>query len=271
MTRPPYFALQNMSIDREKNIFTAHVTPEQSLGAEIGPISSSEAGRHLAIAGLSHIALNRKDKNYFLAVQTIVKRSDYIGSDQRLKLNTSIEAIDKRKASVTANLSTINGTLIYQFLVTYSIFPEKIFKYKYRNYKTNTVFTQPHNPYTAYPPKTLTLKHRDKRLRSQLQPYKEWDCVGHYPQLPFAPIAILMQCVLYEVSRLIALLHHKNVGFKLLEADMTARKLTAIDTALEISIPIISVADLNHTMEGSMYCGDNPTATVLSNIEVIAI
>ena len=60
MTRPPYFALQNMSYDREKNVFLAEITPEQSLGAEIGPISSSEAGRHLAIAGLCHLALNRK-------------------------------------------------------------------------------------------------------------------------------------------------------------------------------------------------------------------
>lgn len=270
MTRPPYFALQNMSIDREKNIFTAHVTPEQSLGAEVGPISTSEAGRHLAIAGLSHIALNRKDKNYYLAVQTIVKRSNYVGSDQRLKLNTFIEVIDRREASVTADLSTINGTLIYQFLVTYSIFPEKIFKYKYRNYITNTVFTKQHNPYTAYPPKTLTLTHRDKHLRSQLEPYKERDCLGHYPGLPFAPIAILMQSLLHEASKLITLHNHKNVEFRLLEADMSARKLIAINTALQISTRIISIENLNYRMKSSMYCEDTDICVVLSKIQVIA-
>ena len=59
VTRPPYFALTNISFDKYKNILTANVMREQLLGDEVGPISTREAGRHLALTGLSHIAFQR--------------------------------------------------------------------------------------------------------------------------------------------------------------------------------------------------------------------
>ena len=117
MTRPPYFALQNMKLDKHNNIFTAEVVPEQSLGAEVGPISTSEAGRHLAISGLCHIALNKKVKNYYLVEQALVKRSNYIGIDKRFKITTKIITLEDRKASLLTTLSTASNLLIYEFSI----------------------------------------------------------------------------------------------------------------------------------------------------------
>ncbi len=53
---PPYFAFQK--IYQYQDLLIAPITPEQPQGNELGKISITEAGRHLAILGSCLLALN---------------------------------------------------------------------------------------------------------------------------------------------------------------------------------------------------------------------
>ncbi len=269
MTRPPYFSLQNMSYDREKNIFMAEITPEQSLGAEVGPISTSEAGRHLAIAGLCHLALNRKSTSYYLVEKTRVERSHYVGIDRRLSLLTNVQYVNGRNAVINANLTTLDGTLIYSFTVSYFVVPKAVFQRKYRSNRIEPILEYNNNPYRRYPPNTSTIEQRDKVAKSHLMAFDSRDCVGHYPGFPFIPVAILVESILYEISKILDFNFHKNVMFRLSSADMHAAQMIPVNTVSEIKTNIITSENYHHTLESSIYSDNTQICNSLCNLEIV--
>ncbi len=58
--RPPYFALYDLNLD-PSGVLSAQVPVQHRMEQEIGCISAAEVGRHLAVLGLSSIALQWED------------------------------------------------------------------------------------------------------------------------------------------------------------------------------------------------------------------
>ena len=269
VTRPPYFALTNISFDKYNNILTANVMREQPLGDEVGPISTSEAGRHLALAGLSHIALNKKTVNYYLVERAVVNRSKFIGNDKKLKIISKISDVNDRKAKAKVRLTSLSGITIYEFFISYFIISEKVFKRKHRDQKIAPISLHQKNPYKNCTIKTVTVDEKDQCLKSKLLPFTEEDCLGHYPEFSFIPVAILMQALFSEASKVLKI--HLRGAFKcrLLDAEMTAKQLIPANSSAELSTKIITAHKSNFTIESTVDCGKTNFAVAVCHLEIL--
>ena len=267
-TRPPYFALTNINFDKYNNVLTANVTPEQPLADELGPISTSEAGRHLALAGLSHIALNKKTINYYLVERAIVNRSKFIGDDKSLKIVSKISDVTNKKAKAKVKMTSLSGETIYDFFINYFIVSEKVFARKYQSKKIIPTPLNWTNPYKIFSQKTVTIEQTDRHIKSKLLPYSEQDCVGHYPKFSFIPVAILMQILFCEASKVLNQHFCDALKYRLIDADMTAKQLIPAHYSAELSTKITAIRKSKFTIESTISC-DTTVVVALCKLEVV--
>ena len=239
---PPYFALEDIYIDDQNKQLSATIQLEQPLGKECGPISTSEAGRHLAIAGQSHIAIYTENKTYCVVEKAEVARLDSDYTDKKFDIITKILSLNKRNAIVIASLYTTQKKLVYEFVLTYIMIPSKVFARKYKSIYVEQSVNINGNPYLASP--TLnTVSVTDTSLLSKVQPLQPFQCAGHFPNFPFVPIAILMQAVLISIGNLLSKQYSDPI-FTLLEATMDAYHLVPANADIEIFTEIIQCTDL---------------------------
>ena len=133
---PPYFALENLEIDSDKNVF-ATIPVEQEMGNEVGLISGAEVGRHLAILCSCAVAYinEKKGRHYYLACEATIKLID----EKPLRYNldrinlpkiigkAKAEFISKKIAKAECSIENSNGDLLYILDVTYKVVTEELF------------------------------------------------------------------------------------------------------------------------------------------------
>lgn len=179
---PPYFAFKK--IYQYEDVLIAPIDPEQDTGNEIGEISVTEAGRHLAILGSCLFAIEEKEKCYYLAYEANMK--SLLDEDSTFQNNSSdqmfvavmkSEGIEDKVGSY--GIIFKNSSVIFDLDVKYQKMKERVFKKIFKNF---AVDYQPKDasPYRSFPIDLKNLKISEESLLSILPKIGVENCSGHF-------------------------------------------------------------------------------------------
>lgn len=196
--RPPYFALYDLALEGLE--FRATADAESPAYLERGPMPAAELGRHAAIAGLCHAALQQSDdrRRYFLARRAECR---YLPNPAPygtpVRFASRIVELDKRacRAAVTAEAA---GAPLAAFEVDYTILTESAFQRLFRSRSRPTPDVP--SPYGA-----LLVEAWDGaagRAEQVVCAVPVPACVGHFDGYPALPVAVLMGQLSYLAGRL---------------------------------------------------------------------
>ena len=201
---PPYFALTDIQLHRDGSI-TAVAPIEQPLGAENGPISAAEAGRHLAICGSIAAAwANPKVARFhYLATDAEIRRAKgkVPAEADQLALTATTSMIDKRTAHAMVIARTIDGAAVCSLSCYYSVVGYDIMR---KMFAANCIETPPaaSNPYVELlEPASVDIA--GGHVEISLGTVSALNCAGHFEGLPAMPVAYLMSNVLAAASHLL--------------------------------------------------------------------
>lgn len=201
---PPYFALTDVTLEPDGSI-SARAPIQQPLGAELGPISGAEAGRHLAICGSIAAAwVNPKtDRFHYLATDAEIRRARGSVPDDTAEIAITARGtmIDKRTAHAMVLASTLDGKPMHSLSCYYSIVGYGLMRKMFADHCQDTPVTD-HNPY-------IELLDPDRvdiaggKIEIGLGRVPAENCVGHFDGLPAMPVAYLMSNVMSAAGRLL--------------------------------------------------------------------
>ena len=201
---PPYFALTDIALHGDGSI-TARAPIEQPLGAELGPVSGAEAGRHLAICGSIAAAwANPKQARFhYLATDAELRRAKgKVPADATsLVLRATATMIDKRTAHAMVVASTEDGAPVCSLSCYYSVVGYQMMR---KMFSAQCVETPPaeRNPYIELlEPASIDIA--GGHIEIGLGVVSADECVGHFDGLPAMPVAYLMSNVLAAAARLL--------------------------------------------------------------------
>ena len=226
----PYLALKQV-IDYGDGKLSAQINPEQPLYQEDAIIAASEVGRHLALLGA--IAVSRQNPK--------TGRHFYLATDAELKTLCEPQAHNIALLGI-AEESTLEGKtasarclivdranpsrVLYELTTEYQILSERLFARMFKQHfdKHPHVHESGHSPYARHQPiavETLT----DDYCCSPPTLVKAEECLGHFPNYPSLPVAILMGRLAQMASRLLSERVPGAKHYKLLEASIKANQL----------------------------------------------
>lgn len=255
--REPYYALENLTFEQDGSV-TAKVPIEQDLYYEPLPISSSEAGRHLAVLGSCACALNNPDKvkHYYLASSANATRKnfDYKRDEPNYFLGYArCIKVDNKSAQAVTSLRYPDGTVFSEIVINYHVLDHRIFE---RIHKERLVSWEAanYNPYITEPNANHTFIS-DKQLFGVIENVRATDCAGHFPSLPAVPISILFRVL---VRFAVVLMQHRvgnpNAVFCVRECTTEAKNLAFPSEEIDINARFIHTDDKNqHFIKVSAY------------------
>jgi hypothetical protein len=196
--RPPYFALTGL--ERSGRFLESIARAEAPAYLERGPMTAAEVGRHAAIAGLLHAALEQRDdaRRFYLARQAscrYVPNEAPFGAPVRIR--TEVLDLDRRAAHVRAEASTASGPLA-QIELRYAVLTEAAFERLFRNRAQPT-------PTSGSPYGHLLLEgyeHQGDAVVQTVPSIPVAACTGHFDGYPAMPVAVLMGQLAYLAGRL---------------------------------------------------------------------
>lgn len=211
--KPPYFALEDLRLNDDDSL-SATIPVQQSLGLESGYICAAESSQHLALLGACCIAIKNpiKKKHYYLTQQALFlnmvlqpnsKNSNYLYGRSRGHL------INRRTAVSESLIKHPNGKVINKTKVHYHVITEKVFERIYKNFKIATYFDNNFNPY-AEPLPLQNMRIIDNKLIGSLGRVLPHFCVGHFPDFPAMPAAILSISLVRAAGYLLKEISNQN-------------------------------------------------------------
>jgi hypothetical protein len=240
-----YFALTSLHVpaDAAWDIY-GQFSAEQPLGAETGIISTAEAGRHLAILGSCAAALSHSERIYYLAAHAIW--SQYPTDDPPLSRKALIaraKVIDRTRNQVRVCTELLAGsTRLGSLTVQYHVMSEIAFQYQFLGNRAPTDGREIKARYSE--PLELSFGPlTGNRIVSQSQSDAFSYCVGHFPNFPLWPVAVVMQGVTQTATRLLQLLFHDVVRFRVASAQVDAQILVPASEPLTFDASIDAVSE----------------------------
>lgn len=201
---PPYFALREVEVLDGARV-RAIAPVEQPLGAEVGPISGAEAGRHLAIAGsiAAAWANPRAGRFNYLAVDAEIRRAKAAptASVDHLHVDARAQMLDKRMAHAMISATTPDGVPVCSLSCYYAVVGHQMMHKMFANNVRDTPPTAS-NPYVELID-PLCVDVAGGHIEMHLGPVDPAGCVGHFDGLPAMPVAYLMSNVTSAASRLL--------------------------------------------------------------------
>jgi hypothetical protein len=248
---PPYFALEDVQLADDGTV-VARVGARQALGAEVGPVSAAETGRHLAILGSISAAFANPsaDRHFYLAFDAEVRRArtrvevDYAGS---LIARGRAHFVDPATAVAITELQTEDGRTIYTLVVFYMVVAEKDFRGLFATHaREDARLDGRPDPFTEVIP-LGDISVWDTRLHTTLGRIDPYRCSGHFPGLPAMPVAFLMSNVASAVTRLLGhVLDRPEVRFVVREASIRAENLAFAGERVDIHVEYQRFASGTH-------------------------
>lgn len=196
----PYYAFQGIA--EENNILKGIVCKEFESTFETEGMSYSEAGRHLAILGSLAIAKTNpiKKRHYYLANKANVKRVHLKPYSDVLHIGEMLtKSFNKRNAVAEGTIKTIDGKVIYEIEVEYSVLSEALFNRMFGHHKQNTDNKPSYNPYKN----SIDFKDivkTDAVCSASLGKVQSNDCIGHFDNYPALPVARIAQALINIAS-----------------------------------------------------------------------
>ena len=252
----PYFALNNIK-NIEDTIFRATVTIENINSEEQTFISAAEAGRHLAILGLTALASeNQKlEKHYYLATQALLIRGEnsekifHFNDRERKLLILEAEVIlldlDKKIGKVKAKIFTEDDELIFSINVTYKIMKEDLFQKIFQSNYIEINSPEGENPYTKNC-KIDNVSYNNTILQGDLGLVSASQCLGHFQNYPALPVAILCSAMSDFAAMHLFRLIKSIEKYSVFRADMTAYRLAFAGEFIQLNSTFIGVDNLRY-------------------------
>jgi 3-hydroxymyristoyl/3-hydroxydecanoyl-(acyl carrier protein) dehydratase len=187
--RPPYFALKQIH-KANQTVFAEFNTDFQST-EENSNMSLAEVGRHMAILGSLAVANSNpvKNKHYYLASYGEFERvSKKPYNEQEYKGYMTTVEFNRKKALATGQLMTMDGEVIYEVKVGYSILSSGLFERMFKDQRQETPIPANYNPY--HNPITFDNKFITPNFCYATIKNVGIDmCLGHFDNFPALPVA----------------------------------------------------------------------------------
>ncbi len=253
----PYYALDALVSEPDGSL-SSRIPIQQDLFYEPLPISSSEAGRHLAVLGSCVCALHNPDKikHYYLAASANATRKNFdfnrdepeyfLGYARCIK-------VDNRSAQAVTVLKYPDGTIFSEIVINYHVLDHRLFEriHQERLIVPETIL---YNPYISEHPVNYT-PISDKQIFGVIENVRVIDCAGHFPGLPAVPIAILFKVL---VKLAIVLMQRRignpNAVFCVRECTTEAKNLAFPGEEIDVNARFIHTDEKNqHFVKVSAY------------------
>ena len=235
----PYFAFSK--IYQSGDILISPVTQEQPIGFESTPMSSAEASRHLAILGSCALAINNEDRQYYLAVKArkkvgidTINKNIFCSSSQLYVLAMPFFVNEKEAAAITI-LTNLEGDIIFNFMVGYQLFSEKLFNRVFKKHSKSTESVN-YSPYReAFKFKDIVIGNNV--LKATLPIMKTEQCAGHFDNFPILPVGVLAYMAINTIGDFLNnITQNTNLRYYLLKAEMDVMAPTYIDEESELIV-----------------------------------
>jgi hypothetical protein len=271
----PYYALEDLVHEQDGTI-SAKIPIQQDLFYEPLPISSSEAGRHLAVLGSCICALHNpeKIKHYYLASSANATRKDfdYYRNDPPYFVGTAkCIKVDNRSAQAFTTLKYPDGTIFSEIVINYQVLDQRIFERIHcEKLQSNPEAT--YNPYIAEP--SVTFKPiSEKQLFGVSDKIKVHECAGHFPDLPAVPISIIFRVLVRQAILLMQQrVGNPNAVFCVRECTTEAKNITFPGEEIDFNARFIHTDDKEqHFVKVSAYtncdCCVGTTELILTEVK----
>jgi hypothetical protein len=219
--RPPYFNLSDAV--REGRYFHATAVAESPPFLEQGPMPAAEVGRHAAISGLLHAALEQRDgtRRYYLAREaTCVYEPNAAPYGAPVAFRTEVLDLDRRSAHVRAEAHTAHGPLA-QIELRYAVLTVAAFERLFRN-RAQTTIAAP-SPYGAL--LSESFEHGGDVVSQAIPQIPVLACLGHFDGFPAMPVAVLMGQLAFLAGRLFDDDRGAPAPFRVTRGEITADDL----------------------------------------------
>ena len=271
---PPYFALEDVQ-QRDDGVITARAPVTQALGSEPGPISATEAGRHLAILGSCGAALDNPadGRHFYLAYDAEVRRSRTRVDDadpSGLVASARAHFVDPTTAVALTDLRTGDGRTIYTVVVFYLVVKEEDFRALFAEHaQPDADLTDRPDPYEDVIG-VSEVSVWDTRLHGTLGQIDPYRCAGHFPGLPAMPVAFLLSNVGDAAGGLLRhVLGRDEVTYVIREASIRAENLAFAGERVDIHVEYQRFAGGVHWLHcAAIAGGEKPVGTVHLKVRV---
>lgn len=235
MVKSPYNILFNLKEETDGSI-SAQVNHEFTLPTECGPISASEAGRHLAILGSIALSMKSEKPSYYLAINANIKReTKTFKVSKTFTLNTRVTVQNNRKGSVAGEIFDEEKELIYSIKVDYQVITPQLFSKIFKPYLNEFPIENTASPY-KYRKGLSCISVREDAVNAEYGPVVPSECEGHFKNYPALPVAVI--CNLFAELGSSLLFHHfpsEYAKFITTEATIQANRLVFAGEKLTFS------------------------------------
>ena len=225
----------------------AEIEVEQPLQNEIGPISSSEAGRHLAILGsCSASRINPSSgQHFYLATRAeIIRLSKKPHADTRLVAKAKAQFIEKKKAYASTLLLNKEMTPIFQVKVFYEVIKAATFNRLMSTSSSeihldniSAITTPEYNPYV----KEVFCNEYETKDQSLTFSFavESDDCMGHFTDLPMLPISFLMRRLTTGAEKLLETILNRKFTYFVESGFIVAENLAPAGSEIRCRITLL--------------------------------
>lgn len=266
---PPYFALTDLR-QVAPGEATATIPIETDPGRQAAGIGLFEAGRHLAILGLSAAATVNPTpgRHYYLA-----RTGDCDWLAPATEPNTPVpkalhghaQAAFTGPRHVTAHttLADPDGTVLARLIVTYDVLSERLFAHFFG--PPATPAPHPHNPYSRPLPLDNLVFHGDA-VSADIAVTPDL-CAGHFDGYPALPVAITATIMTTLTDRLITrndpAARWRPAAFRL-----KASELAWAGTTMTVTVRPIPADRTDHAVRCTAQVDGKTITTTDINLEV---
>lgn len=263
MVKAPYNILANIKEEQDGSI-SAQVKNEFKLLTECGPISASEAGRHLAILGSIALSKNNESPNYYLANRAVIKRElDATPSKagKQFYLNTKVTFKNQKTGTILGEIADENNGVIYSIEVSYQTIHPRIFAKIFKQFLNTTPIVNNVSPYQYRQGLANKSIHQDE-ISASYGPITANECEGHFENYPALPVAVI--CNLFaELGSSLLFHNYENElsNFVTKEATIYANRLVFSGEKLTFKgVKVEDRLDSSMLITSSAYVDDKKVA-----------
>ena len=241
---PPYFAFKE--IYQYKDFLISSIHPEQSIRFEATPMSSAEAGRHLAILGSCALGIEEEDKNYYLASRAL--KEGYYHKQTKLddsKLYVVAKKISSSKIECQAYTALLDndGQIIFSMDITYQKLSKKLFSRLFKSFvreKSEGKNNITHNPYKDII-ELENIQILESGINAKLPIIKDSYCVGHFDEAPMLPVGTMSYIITNHIGEMLRRIdNNTQKDYCLISADLQLFEPTSNDQCANIAIEYLN-------------------------------
>ena len=243
--QPPYFAFTSLyTLPDDWDIY-GEFTPEQPRGNELGPLTTAEAWRHLAILGSCAAAHAQAEgaRTYYSASRAQWDLRYPFGLGQTPSLTARAKIVEQSHQTVAAKTQLlVDGRVFAELLVSYHVLAEKTFAKLFARQRSPALLPAGHSPYAEALP-LMVLKRSAREITACSVEFCATRFEGHFSQYAMWPVAVVLYGISQALSELLNYKMKRAVFYKLLHVTLDAAELVPAARQLQFNARLTSMDD----------------------------